>query len=124
MLYNDVWYEYWDYNISSQKIIFVRSGDHDNYYLILNKKDGSLLNGVPRIKNYYPFPKGQNRIYKLQRSDDKYMLFDIYTGEFLVNRMNFEEIEFFLNNFVFTFKNGKKRIASISISNGHTFLEI
>ncbi len=113
-LYENAWYEYWDYSRDTKNVIFVRSGEHKGYYLILNKKDGSIIDDKCYIKKYYPLPENQDRIYKLILDDDTVMLFDVYTGKYITDIFNLSDVTYLFNYYIFTFTDGLKRIATIN----------
>lgn len=113
-LYKNAWYEYWDYSRDTKSVIFVRNGEHEGYYLILNKKDGSIIDDKCYIKKYYPLPENQDRIYKLILDDNTVALFDVYTGEFIIDAGDLSDITYLFNYYILTFTDGLKRIATIN----------
>lgn len=113
-LYPNSWYEYWDYSKDTKNVIFVRSGEHEGYYLILNKKDGSIIGDKCYIKKYYPLPENQDRIYKLILDDNTVMLFDVYTGKYITDYVKLSDINYLFKYYIFTFSDGLKKIVTIN----------
>ena len=113
MLYENAWYQFWDYSQNFDNIIFVRGGDIFGYQ-ILNKKDGTPLFPGLSFKYYEPCPKSQNRTYKLTRSDGMVTLFDTYTGKLVFGTTWFKACDY-INKFsyVLTYEDNLKRIVQV-----------
>lgn len=113
MLYENAWYQFWDYSQNFDNIIFVRGGDIFGYQ-ILNKKDGTPLFPGLSFKYYEPCPKFQNRTYKLTRSDGMVTLFDTYKGKLVFGNTWFKSCEFISRfSYVLTYEDGLKRIVQV-----------
>ena len=112
-IYENAWYQFWDYSVNLDKVIFVRGGDSFKYQ-ILSKEDGKPLFPGLYLKKYEPYPSYQNRIYKIARSDGMVSLLDTYTGKLVFDNIWFKDCCFINKvSYLLTYQDDTKRISQI-----------
>ena len=112
-IYENAWYQFWDYSVNLDKVIFVRGGDSFNYQ-ILNKEDGKPLFPGLYLEKYEPCPSYQNRTYKITRLDGMVSLLDTYTGKLVFGNVWFKDCCFINKvSYLLTYQDGTKRISQV-----------